>query len=373
MDMRLLRVGPKSCWQRHTAGLAAMVLLAGACAPVSKLPEIDQATAEAEAQKQREITIEELEKGKRLIHRLSLRIQTANAELCEKTANTTGARIVAGGSSKKPFARARRKVYGLGNRAKVIQVPRGSAAWTGGLRDGDEILAIGGENTPEKAGKVEGWINKRLDDLNAEGPPIPITVKRKGETVSVEVTPVPICDYPFHVVQDDAVNAAADSETVEVYTGMIRFAENDDELALILGHELAHNTMGHIQKGEGNYLAGVLVGAVFGAVLGVDLSGVGGRIGAGAFSQEFESEADYVGVYYAARAGFDVSGAAKLWRRMAARNPGSIHLSGTTHPSSAKRFIAIEKTAEEVAAKKARSAPLVPEKKDGDGAEVRSD
>jgi len=218
-----------------------------------------------------------------------------------------------------------------------------------------------------ESGIVEAWIKKRLEEMSAEGTPIPFTVKREDETVSVEVTPVPVCDYPFHVVQDDAVNATADSETMEVYTGMIRFVENDDELALILGHELAHNTMEHIQKSEGNYVAGALVGAVFGAILGVDLSGVGGRIGAGAFSQEFEAEADYVGVYYAARAGFDVSGVAKLWRRMAARNPGSIHLSGSTHPSSAKRFIAIEKTAEEVTAKKTKGEALVPETvEDGD-------
>jgi len=341
--------------------------MAAACAPVSKLPEIDEAVAEEEAQKQREITIEELEKNKHLVHRLSLRIQTANAELCKKTAYTTGARIVVGGDSKKPFARAGRKVYGLGHLAKIVQVPPRSAAWAGGLRDGDEILAIGGENSPEKAGKVEAWIKKRLEEMSAEGTPIPFTVKREDETVSVEVTPVPVCDYPFHVVQDDAVNATADSETMEVYTGMIRFVENDDELALILGHELAHNTMEHIQKSEGNYVAGALVGAVFGAILGVDLSGVGGRIGAGAFSQEFEAEADYVGIYYAARAGFDVSGVAKLWRRMAARNPGSIHLSGSTHPSSAKRFIAIEKTAEEVTAKKTKGEALVPETvEDGD-------
>jgi len=323
MDIRLLDVEPNSRWRRRTTGLVTVALMFTACAPVSKLPEIDQASAEQEAQKQREITIEEQEKAKRLVHRLSLRIQTANAELCEKTAYTSGARIVVGGSSKKPFARARRKVYGLGHLAKIVQVPQGSAAWSGGLRDGDEILALGGENSPEKAGKVKGWINERLEALAAEGTPIPFTVKREDTTVSVEVTPVPICDYPFHVVEDDAVNATADSETVEVHTGLIRFVENDDELALILGHELAHNTMEHIQRSEGNYVAGALVGAVVGAILGVDLSGVGGRIGAGAFSQEFEAEADYVGVYYAARAGFDVSGVAKLWRRMAARNPPS--------------------------------------------------
>jgi len=75
--MRLLSVGPKSWW-RHTAGLAAIVLLAAACAPVSKLPEIDPKAAEAEAEKQREITVREQEKAINRVHRLSQRIRIAN-------------------------------------------------------------------------------------------------------------------------------------------------------------------------------------------------------------------------------------------------------------------------------------------------------
>lgn len=186
------------------------------------------------------------------------------------------------------------------------------------------------------------------------------------------MTPEKLCDYPFHVEDNDEANAFADGTRVIVTTGMIRFT-NDDELALLLGHEMAHNTMEHQKKGQANQLAGALVGAVFGAILGVDLSGTGARIGGMAYSQEFEAEADYVGVYYAGRAGYDVSGAANLWRRIAARYPSSIHLAGTTHPSTAKRFIAIEKAAEEVATKRSRGEPLVPEIKDGDGAEEKPD
>ena len=91
------------------------------------------------------------------------------------------------------------------------------------------------------------------------------------------------------------------------------------------------------------------------------MTNLGAEAGAAAFSQEFESEADYVGVYHAARAGFDVSNAATMWRRMGTKNPRSISLLGTTHPSTAKRYLAIEKAVQEIELKRQAGLPLVPE------------
>ena len=89
------------------------------------------------------------------------------------------------------------------------------------------------------------------------------------------------------------------------------------------------------------------------------------QVGALAFSQEFEAEADYVGVYHAARAGYDTRKAAYFWRRMAAAHPRAIGLQGTTHPSSANRFLAVEAASKEVAEKRAGGTRLVPEMKSG--------
>ena len=75
---------------------------------------------------------------------------------------------------------------------------------------------------------------------------------------------------------------------------------------------------------------------------------------------DFEAEADYIGVYYAARAGYDISEVASLWRRIAVRNPVSIHLEGTTHPSSAIRFLAIEQTVLEIDDKRRKGESIVP-------------
>ncbi len=167
--------------------------------------------------------------------------------------------------------------------------------------------------------------------------------------------PVVACNTPLAVLPD--------GNGIYVTTGMLRFARSDDELALVIGHELAHNTRGHIAAKMGNMLLGSLLGAGLSVATGVNVTDIGTRAGADAFSQEFEAEADYVGVYHAARAGYDIASAASFWRKLGAEHPQAINLQGSTHPSTARRYLAVEKAVEEFQRKKAAGLPLVPEEK----------
>jgi len=74
----------------------------------------------------------------------------------------------------------------------------------------------------------------------------------------------------------------------------------------------------------------------------------------------FEREADYVGAYYAARAGYDLAGAEEFWRAFSLENPDSIR-AATTHPVTPVRFVQIQKAVAEIADKQRRNAPLIPE------------
>ena len=78
-----------------------------------------------------------------------------------------------------------------------------------------------------------------------------------------------------------------------------------------------------------------------------------------AFSVEFEREADYVGAYYAARAGYDITGSENIWRAMSLESPKSIQLA-RTHPTSPARFVQMRQTVAEIADKERRHLPLVP-------------
>ena len=91
----------------------------------------------------------------------------------------------------------------------------------------------------------------------------------------------------------------------------------------------------------------------------------GRSAGGRAFSQDFEKEADYMGVYLAVRAGYDVSNAADFWRRMAIEHPGSVKQNYlSTHPSTPERSVGIERTVREIERKRSRGLALVPRRKD---------
>ena len=171
---------------------------------------------------------------------------------------------------------------------------------------------------------------------------------------------------PVVLSDADQINAFADGERVYIAAGMLRFVQDDGELALVLAHEMAHITRGHVEAKQANVLLGALVGAVFDGLAGgygTTMSDLGPQIGASAYSQEFESEADYVGVYIAGRVGYEVSSAANLWRRLAAEHPDAIHLAGGTHPSTPVRFQLIRKASEEFLGKQQAGLPLLPEER----------
>lgn len=84
------------------------------------------------------------------------------------------------------------------------------------------------------------------------------------------------------------------------------------------------------------------------------------------FSQDFEREADYVGMYLLARAGVNTSGVGEFWRRIAAEYPQNIKGSFThTHPATAERYINIDAAHTEIGDKLLKGLPLLPERKEG--------
>ncbi|HEX7967845.1 MAG TPA: M48 family metallopeptidase [Stellaceae bacterium] len=167
------------------------------------------------------------------------------------------------------------------------------------------------------------------------------------------------CSYPWRLAAAKGVNAKADGKSIAINADLLDFVASDDEVALVFGHELAHNTMHHLDKQRGNAILGTVAGVLVSAALGVNVGGAFSQIGRGMYSQSFEAEADYVGVYYAALAGYDYHGAAAFMRRMGAEHPQAIS-HGSSHPPTAERYVALEKAAREIDGKIARGEPLIP-------------
>lgn len=347
-----------------------LLVTLGACAPVTLRPELDPKITEAEREAQREIALREQLRRQERADRVAFRLLTTAAELCgEKLGAFSGARVIARDLYRNEWRKTADRLYGLERGPVIAYVVPGSPAAAAGLQAGDVLTGI--EN--QAFANEEGLMRKLSEAFSRMAPGKPHTVRylRGGESRTATLLPVAGCNHPVTVTADSAVNAFADGRRILVTSGMVRFTESDEELALVIAHELAHNVMGHIEKRMGNSLIGLLIGAVVSAASGVDVTRLGADLGALVYSKEFEAEADYVGLYYAARAGYPVDHAAHFWRRMAVEHPKAIG-HGVTHPDTASRFVALEATAKEIAARRSAGEPLVPRMKSAAPAEGKS-
>ena len=337
-------------------------LFLSSCAPMSKGPRISDEAAFKEAAIQQEIAAKEFMQDTLRVDRLSTPIRLANVSMCgERVAPYWGIGLATKDSFPDQIKDGMNRLYNLQEQPTVYLVNKNSPAY-GTLKNGDVIVMA----NDKKVSAGRSGINQlaKIQQNGSSPDPIKLGISRSGKNIAVTIKPKLACSSQFYVANDETVNAYADGTNVFVTKGMLRFAQKDTELALVMGHELAHNTRGHMEAKQGNAIIGVLLGAVVMAGTGVDMTQSFGQIGASAYSQDFEAEADYVGLYHTARAGYDIGQAPLFWRRMGAANPAAIDLAGSTHPSSAKRYVALEMTVKEIKAKKAKGGKLVPDEQE---------
>jgi predicted Zn-dependent protease len=150
---------------------------------------------------------------------------------------------------------------------------------------------------------------------------------------------------------EESVNAGTTFGKVIVSEGMLDFVKSDDELAMILGHELAHQTLGHVSRGAMNSVLLNLGSVIAGSFIpgGEAVSGLFGQMVLNHFNQDQERTADHVGLRYAYDAGYDPQAAAYVMRRMAEEVPETAQAGFfSSHPSSVERFATLQREAEEL-------------------------
>lgn len=351
-------------WWLPIAGL----LLCAACAgPSADLPKLPAAEVAAEKRKQEVAQIRDYYAQLHRLDSVAFRIRTANRADCKDwVSGQIGLYAATPRSLPRRFRSFSAEALNLTwARPTAISVVEGSPAANAGIVSGDEIIALNGELIPVTgtAGWMGGWLK-----ANGERP-VQVNLRRNGEDMARKVRPVIGCAIPIALETNPEPNAFTDYKKIVIQSGMLRLARTDADLAVIVGHELAHVTMGHYQKRSQNALLGTVGGAVIDGALmsaAVPTGGVFTRHlqGAGlmAFSIGFEREADYVGAYYAARAGYDIAGAAEIWRALSLESPRNLRI-GNTHPTTPERFVFMQKVVTEIAGKKRRRLALEPELK----------
>lgn len=162
-------------------------------------------------------------------------------------------------------------------------------------------------------------------------------------------------NWEVNVFQSDDINAfCMAGGKIGVFSGLItRLNLSDDELAAVIGHEIAHALREHVREQVSTQFAQQIPLLVLGAVTGSEaITQLGGMVTQVTFglprSRQAEREADVIGVELAARAGYDPRAAISLWRKMeqagGAKGPEFL----STHPSSASRQQDIARAAQVV-------------------------
>ena len=300
------------------------------CASLSTdLPDIADLNLTEERLAQVNAAVPNQHKYLERLSRIAKPILTENAEICPRVRPYYGLTTHSSNSYSKHIREDVAQVFSLTEEPRVLNVIPDSPASAAGLQKGDFIL--GPDDEPLSARAL------RKQDV-AENGQKTVKIKRGYESFDITFETIPACDYALKLRTSDAINAYATGRSIIVTTGMMDFTTQDEELAAIIGHELAHNTLAHIRKITANYIL---------------------SLGGTRYTRPFESEADYVGLYYAARAGYDMKEVEDIWRRLGTRHPRNIGRA-KTHPSTADRFLRLKAAYDEIEAKRAAGQPLIP-------------
>ena len=161
--------------------------------------------------------------------------------------------------------------------------------------------------------------------------------------------------WEFNLVKDDQVNAfCMPGGKIVVYEGLMQLVDSDDELAVVVGHEVAHAVAKHSNERMSQHLMAQYGAQIIGQALsnksaavqqiGNSVYGLGAQYGVMLpFSRKHESEADYMGLVFMTMAGYNPEVAVNFWQKMSAGKSGATPEFMSTHPSDATRISDIQK------------------------------
>ncbi len=162
-------------------------------------------------------------------------------------------------------------------------------------------------------------------------------------------------EWEFNLVQSNSVNAfCMPGGKIVVYEGMLPVTQDETSLAIVLGHEIAHAVAKHsaeqLSKKMRQSYGSQIISSVLSATVGEGAASLSNLVTQTGFSfanlkysRDNETEADYMGLVFAAMAGYDPRQAIPFWQRMAASSTSKKMELLSDHPSDEKRIAALQK------------------------------
>jgi beta-barrel assembly-enhancing protease len=251
-------------------------------------------------------------------------LATANAVRCPKRQPQSGLILHSLGQYGRDLRAVMQSQFGVTAFPTVQAVVPGSAAARALLYEGDVITAVNGTGMPGTLTKkprfdVVDTAFAALEHAFAKGPAA-LTLARG---VTVRLIPTSGCPSLFQVVPSAKLTATAAGRYVQLSSGIVDAARDEDELAFVIAHEMAHNVLEHKARldKQGRKAATVLA---------------------------TEIEADEVGLQLMRGAGYDPHAAERFWAREGDRMDAGLFRDGT-HLSPGKRTVMLQSIANRIA------------------------
>lgn len=287
----------------------------------------------------------------RRVATVAYRLATRNVEVCAQHAVLGGLVLHNLAQYAPRYRDAARREFKLDDHRPGVQavVPSGPADLAG-VREDDVIESINDVAVP--AAPLPGdssylTLDDTLSTLEKalEQGPVRLRVRSETGVRDVTIEGAPGCASRVELVPGNKVEAASDGRIAEVSGALVTFVRNDDELAVMIGHEMAHNILRHTERLES---AGVRHHPLL----------TTGRNAARLRASELD--ADYLGLYLAARAGYDVTVAIGLWKRVGGAQ-GLELLPSSIYPHWSQRERISDATIAQINAKRAAGLEIRPE------------
>ena len=280
---------------------------------------------------------------------VAYRLAAAGTAICPNKSSLTGLTLHDSAQYALSLRQSARLAFGLNDKVAVLAVAPESPAQRAGLRAGDAFLTIGGARLRQPlatkkatyAGVASAYA---LLEASAAAGPVQLDLEREGRTIAARLVPIAGCASRLQLLPRSTVEARADGSILSITTGLLDFVADDNELALVIAHEMAHNALGHraLLKSQG-------VRRGFFESFGGNAAKV----------RETERAADRLGYFLMARAGFDLAVAPAFWVRLY-HGPAKARSRSASHPDARSRIDEARQAVQEIAMKRSANLPLSP-------------
>jgi predicted Zn-dependent protease len=272
------------------------------------------------------------------------RIASRNTDACPKLWAAIGISLQHISQYEPAYRAAAKEAFGLDEAyPSILAVAKGSPAAASGIQPNDTLRAVNGvdlagnsrQQTSAASYDAVSAAMAALEALPEKNVAV-LSIERGDQRLEVSVTPQNVCRSRVELAPGSAINANANGLVAQISGRLVNWVESDDELALVIAHEMAHNLLDHPKRlNEKSALSGLTTSL-----------GLSGRA-----QRQMELDADRMGIIMAASAGYNYKIAPDFWARLNSNAPLATFLA-TTHPTTRARRENAQRVVDELNAKR---------------------